>query len=614
MSLVKKPARSAGSSNEAIDRRNFLGSAGAALIASSAGSISGSAEAAARAKWDHEADVVIVGSGAAGMSAAIAASGTSQVLIVEAATTVGGTTLRSGGGCWIPNNRLMREQGFSDEKADALRYMARLSYAEHYDPESPQLGLPAASYRLLEAFYDQASPAIDALEKLGALHMRKEVAYDYWNSAPENKAPVGRTIFAAVPNAPEGSGALHPATSATPEWRELNKQLAGGSTGSGGPLMVVQMKDWLTQKGVPFLLGHRVRRLLTNRSRQVIGVEAVTADTGKRVSIRARKAVHFGSGGFTFNDEMKSSFLRGPTFGGCAVPTNRGDFVYMATEAGAKLGNMQNGWNINLIMEEAFRTPLSIHSIWHLGGDSMFVVNKYGRRIYNEKENYNDRGEVFYDYDPGAREWRNLVVFMIFDQRTRDGCAGLYPFAPLSEAAPYMLRADTLDGLSAAIRGRLSEFSTHTGGFNIAPSFAENLKQTAARFNHYAETGVDEEFGRGSTAYDLQWHARALGAALVSSNDKLNKTMYPLAKDGPYYAVPLVHGHADTSGGPTINEKAQIMSSSGVPIAGLYGAGNCVASPSGRAYWGGGTTLALAITFGYIAGTQATGEPVKSEV
>jgi predicted oxidoreductase len=182
----------------------------------------------------------------------------------------------------------------------------------------------------------------------------------------------------------------------------------------------------------------------------------------------------------------------------------------------------------------------------------------------------------------------------------------------VGEAAPYLLKGETLGELSSAISNRLAHFAPKLGGFRLAPDFASNLEQTARRFNHFATTGVDEDFGRGTARYDLQWHARARGERCVAANDKPNKTMYPLAPRGPYYAVPVIKGHADTNGGPVINEKAQVLSNRNHPIPGLYGAGNCIASPSGRAYWGGGTTLGLALTFGYLAGKNAALDPVKS--
>jgi hypothetical protein len=359
-------------------------------------------------------------------------------------------------------------------------------------------------------------------------------------------------------------------------------------------------------------MGHRVRRLVTNGGGEVIGVEATRAGSSRPVMIRAARATHFGSGGFIHNRQLREAFLRGPAYGGCAAPGSQGDFIAMATGEGAELGNMQHAWSIGLIMEEAFAKTDGVNSIWHLGGDSMFMVDRHGRRVVNEKLNYQDRWDVFAELDSGTRSWRNQFLFLIFDQRTRDLCAGLYPYAPKGEAAPYILRGDTFDGLSAEIAGRLGAYAGQTGGFTLDAAFAKNLGETAGRFNRFAETGVDEEFGRGKTAYDLQWHKRALGAQAVATNDKPNKTLYPL-KGGPYYAVALARGAADTSGGPVINPRAQVVRPGGEPIAGLYGAGNCVASPSGRAYWGAGTTLGLAITFGVIAGRNAAKEPVKAE-
>jgi succinate dehydrogenase/fumarate reductase flavoprotein subunit len=87
--------------------------------------------------------------------------------------------------------------------------------------------------------------------------------------------------------------------------------------------------------------------------------------------------------------------------------------------------------------------------------------------------------------------------------------------------------------------------------------------------------------------------------------------MFPLAPDGPYYAIILGGGTLDTKGGPVINTKAQVINTQGNVIAGLYGAGNCIASPAGQAYWSGGGTLGPALTYGRIAGTNAAAEPVK---
>jgi len=570
------------------------------------------ASQAAAKGWDAEADVLVVGSGAAALAGAVMATAEGvSVILIEARDELGGTTARSGGGTWVPNNRFMRARGQEDPRDSALRYMARYSFPQLYDPADARLGLSENAYDLLCAFFDNASPSVERLEELGAVCFRGDFAYDYWEDASDNVVTYGRTVFPMRPDDREVQGKTYAAVGFTPAWREVNHTERSVQIGSGGVLMTGQMADWLRQNGCHFLMEHRAQRLVINDRNEIVGLEATRSD-GSIVAIRAHKAVHFGSGGFAFNSEMRLNFLRGPAYGGCAVPTNRGDFVYMATGAGAKLGNMQNGWNTSVIMDDAFTEPQPLHPVLILGGDSMIVVNKSGRRVGNEKRNYADRLEVQHDYDPATREWPNLALFIIYDQRTVDLCGGFFPFHSNNDRPHYIISGDTIEELSANIDRRLMGYASKIGGFALEPRFAENLQDEISRFNRFARNGVDEDFGRGSNAYDLQWHQRALGAELVASNPSPNKTMHPFPDAGPYFAVTLLKGHADTNGGPVINAKGQVLDAGGRPIMGLYGAGNCIASPSGRAYWGGGTTLGLALTFGSIAGRYAAAEPSKA--
>ncbi len=601
-----------------VDRRSFLRAAGGTVAFVGVSSFEGSA-AATRGKWDLEADVIVVGSGAAALTGAVAAAAKgAKVVVLESAPVAGGATARSGGGYWIPNNRHMRARGQTDTREDALRYMARYSFTQLFDPDALHYGIPQNSYELMEAMYDNAAPAIEHLEQLGALQTRGDQSYDYWDYAPENKAAYGRLIWTKFEDDQNAPGKLHPATAVTPEWHSLDIWTTPPRPGRGdaGAEFIRQLSAWLEKNNVPILLEHRVTRLITNRRQEVIGVEATTTDStghGQIVAIRARKAVHFGSGGFTQNEELRLAFQRGPVFGSCGPVTNQGDLVYMSTGLGAKLGNMQNGWHFQLVLDQAIQTPALATDVWGLPGDSMFVVNKFGKRVVNEKRPYSDRAEVHYVYDPSHEEWTNLVLFKIFDQRVVKLCAGQYPHPEKGGVAPYIIQAETLDGLSAGIAQRLARFARHTGGFKLDESFTNNLRDTFVRFNGFANSGVDEDFNRGKYRYDLQWHERFGGDESVGANDRANKTMYPLSDHGPYFAILLVKGQADTNGGPVINSKAQIVSVRNEPIPGLYGAGNCIAAPSGRAYWGGGATLGPAITFGYIAGKNAAQEPVKQE-
>ena len=163
------------------------------------------------------------------------------------------------------------------------------------------------------------------------------------------------------------------------------------------------------------------------------------------------------------------------------------------------------------------------------------------------------------------------------------------------------------------IDARLINLAAKTGGFRLDDSFAENIKQTVARFNSFARTGSDEDFHRGDFNYDREWTTfppTIPGTKWPPAGTK-NYTMYPLSDSGPYYAIILGAGTLDTNGGPIINRMAQVLDMGNEPIPGLYGAGDCIASPTANAYWGGGSTIGPAMTFGYIAGLNAILEPVK---
>lgn len=571
-----------------VDRRHFIRAAGGAAVATALYAQGAPRGGTGKRLWDLEADVVVVGTGLASLSGAVtAANAGARVIVLEAGPIAGGTTARSTGGMWIPNNRFMRAAGLADPRDDAIRYMARYSFTDLYDASAEHYGIPAPSLRLIEAMYDNAAPGVELLEKLGAIetisdkeqYLGDNYAYDYWDHAPENKAPMGRLIFSK--KLPQDTYPIF----------------------NGGAVIVQRMTQWLREHNVPFMFEHRVHKLVTNHQGAVIGVLA--AADGRHVAIRSKRGVHFGSGGFLLNPELRRNHQRGPVFGGCCPLTNQGDFVYMATEAGAKLGNMQNGWRFQLVLDQVLQTPGLATDVWNLAGDSMILVNKYGKRVVNEKRPYSDRTEVHFIYDPNKNEWENLVLFKVYDQRVAELAAGIYPFPPLGSNAPYVLSSPTLEGLASVISERLKDYAEAIGGFKLDESFGLNLTDTVKRFNGFAEAGEDKDFSRGKYRYDVQITERTGGAKAFESNDKPNRTMYPLSAKGPYYAILIVAGSVDTNGGPVINENSQVMSVRNQPIPGLYGAGNCIASPSGRAYWGGGATLGLALTFGCIAGNHA---------
>jgi 3-oxosteroid 1-dehydrogenase len=541
--------------------------------------------------WDYETDIVVIGSGAAAYSAAITAKQYgSEVIMVEKGALYGGTTLRSGGGFWIPNNRFQKEKGIIDSKEDATRYMARYSFPQLYNPEDPHLGLPENEYNLITTYYDTASKMVDFFWDIGAIKSIQEINWtgkpqvDYADHLPENKGIRGRVLYSEGPDG----------------------KMAYGSE------LVRQLKAWADSKNVKLFLNHQVSKIILNENKEVIGVEAM-ANANKKVTFKAKKAVIFGSGGFTHNKELMLHFQRGPNFGGCSVPTNTGDFVFMASSIGAKLGNMAGAFRAEIVLEQALSDPGGVHNVFYILGDSVLEVNKYGLRIMDEKRNYNDRTMMHFVWDPQCAEWKNMFVFLIYDKRTATLWQGFPPLPVLGVEASYIISGSDTDELTKNIDSRLVLLSKHTGGFRLDSSFSQNLKKTINRFNEFARSGNDIDFHRGDYNYDREWTTfpPTMPGSQWPPKDSKNYTMYPLSSDGPYYAIILGAGTLDTNGGPVINEKAQVLNTENIPITGLYGAGDCIASPTANAYWGGGSTIGPALTYGYIAGLNANKGTIK---
>jgi 3-oxosteroid 1-dehydrogenase len=527
---------------------------------------------------------VIVGAGAAGLSATIAVNQAgAKALVVEKGANIGGSTMKAVGGYYIPNNHVMRSQGIADPKAHALHYLIRCAYPAQYRESQPRFGIGEPEYQLLEAFYDSAAGIIEALEHDGILSSALVELCDYQDHLPQNKVPRGRTLIRRMPDGSWGSG------------RDLVRALQG----------------WIEAHRVPVLLETSASEILRNRLGEVIGIRAKC--DARDIWIRARRAVIFCAGGYTHDAQMLRTFQPGPIFGGCAVPTNCGDFIRLGTEVGAKLGNMSNAWRAQYILEHMIEGNVPAEGVWQVPGDSMIIVNKYGRRVINEKRNYHERTRVHFDWDAVEGEYPNRVLFMVYDSRTADLYAGNYPLPDVHDRPNYLIEADTLFELGVAIQRRLDRIAEHIGRITLPAAFAATLGAQIDAWNKDALRGEDRQFQRGKYPYDREWSAlmsRPRSDSKFPQNEGHNKTVHPFDPTGPYYALMLGAGVLDTNGGPVINAKAQILDVRDRPIPGLYGAGNCIASPAASAYWGGGTTIGLALTFGAIAGKSAATDPI----
>ncbi|RJG03354.1 FAD-dependent oxidoreductase [Noviherbaspirillum sedimenti] len=575
--------------NDKVDlkRRGLLNSGIAGVAALGVMGVSSAAEksGAPAIRWDLQTDIICVGSGAAACSAAVNSVDLgNKVILLEKAPIFGGTTRRSGGVAWIPNNFSLKAQGIDDAEADCLRYMARYSYSDRYRSDSPTLGLEQFEFDLLQAYYRNGGPAVARLNEIGAANLiRFELpggvgpSPDYAATLPENKVPKGRAV-----------------------WPDPKV------TGGRGSSLVDNMIAWLEKRGVKVLTEHQVVKLVQQDGR-VVGVEAKTGN--KTLRIRARKGVIFGSGGFVHNPELTHRHTE-PVYGSCAAAGATGDLIGMATAVGARMGNLGTAWRTQVLLEEALQNPVVGAAINIPPGDAMILVNKHGRRVVNEKRNYNDRTRVHFVWDPTKDEYPNQFLFMLFDQRGIDVYGGSYPFPRDVRESPYLISGASFAELAANIQARLEKLRGKIGDVRLAGDFTRQIDETVQRFSRDAAQGRDEEFHRGRDAAETDWLAyfsRPRAGQEAQVQGMLNRTLYPFAKQGPYYAMILAPGALDTNGGPQINARAQILGGDGQPIPGLFGAGNCIASPTRAAYFGAGGTIGPALTFGYIAAHTANG-------
>jgi len=566
-----------------IQRRQLLLGAGAIAGASATLGAMRTEADITEPQWDRETDVICVGSGAAACSAAATVKGLgAEVIVLEKLPLLGGTTGKSGGVTWIPNNPFLRARGIEDKKEDCLQYLARYAYPQQYTPNSPTLGLSEADYKLLEAFYDNGSKTIEFLQDRNIVRFQEfkmwfvdRYAPDYADHLPEDKTPRGR--------------ALEPAS--------------GAGASEGGGSLAAQLASWLEAQGVPLLTEHRVTGLIKSGNR-VVGVEVEHGGTTYR--FKARRGVVFGTGGFAHNTELIATHQTA-LYGACAMPGSTGDFIGIAGSAGARMGALDIAWRAQVVFDEALDNRMLGACAFVLPGDSMILVNKYGVRITNEKRNYNDRTRTHFYYDPTREEYINQLQFMIFDQRSLDAFGGDYPLPRDPRESRYLIKGDNWAELGKNISDRLARLADRSGRVALDADFTTRLEATIDKFNGYARAGRDPEFNRGKYPYDSEWHllfsARREGTR-YPVNPMPNLTMHPFTEQGPYYAFILAAGALDPCGGPALNEHAQVLDNDNQPIPGLYGAGNCIGSPTRQAYAGAGGTIGLALTFDHIAGNH----------
>ncbi|MEI7518571.1 MAG: 3-oxosteroid 1-dehydrogenase [Mycobacteriaceae bacterium] len=556
----------------------------------------------------EEYDVIVVGSGAAGMVAALTAAhqGLSAV-VIEKAAHFGGSTARSGGGVWIPNNEILKRDGVTDT-ADAARTYLHTIIGDVVAPER------------IDTYLDRAPEMLSFVLQNTPLEMCWVPGYsDYYPETPGGR-PGGRSIepkpFDAKRLGPDMSG-LEPAYGKVPlnvvvmqqDYVRLNQlkrhprgvlrslkvgirsvwsNMRGKNLVGMGRALIAPLRIGLQDAGVPVLLNTALTDLYYEDGvvRGVYVRDMNEPEIAEPRLIRVRRAVILGSGGFEHNEQMRVKYQRGPittewTVGAAA---NTGDGIVAAEKLGAALELMEDAWwGPTVPLEGAPWFALSERN-----SPGSIIVNMSGQRFMNESMPYVEACHQMYggQYGHGDGPGENIPAWLLFDQQYRNRFifAGLQPGQRIPTKwldSGVIVKASTLEELAQKTNLPI-----------------EGLRATIERFNGFARSGVDEDFHRGESAYD-----RYYGDPTNKPNPNLGEISHP-----PYYAAKMVPGDLGTKGGIRTDVHGRALRDDDSVIEGLYAAGNVSSPVMGHTYPGPGGTIGPAMTFGYLAALHIAGK------
>ncbi|MGW5075050.1 3-oxosteroid 1-dehydrogenase [Rhodococcus sp. NPDC004095] len=549
---------------------------------------------------DDTVDLIVIGSGAGGMAAAITAAHSGlDVVIVEKSEYWGGSSARSGGGVWIPGNSVLRQQAPADDLESARTYLTSI------------VG-DGADRERIDTYIDRGHEALDFLIENSGLDLEWVRGYsDYFPEAPGGRV-TGRSC---EPRPFDGRklgddlATLHPSYTKAPlgvvvkqsdyrwlstglrHWRGPQRMAAVGTrtalgrlrgkklVGLGSALMG-QLMLGVRAAGVPVRLGTAMTELVTEGDR-VVGV--VLDEGGARTTLRARRGVVLACGGFDHNATMRQQYQRAPvdTSWSLGAPTNTGDGITAGLTVGATVSCMDDAWWAPSI-------PLPNGPWFALAERSLprsLMVNARGTRFMNESLPYVEATHRMFGgpFGQGDGPAENLPAWLIFDQTYRDrymfaGVPARQPLPRSWQRAGVITTAPTLADLAEKIG---------------VPGDA--LTDTVDRFNSHARAGHDPDFGRGQSGYDHYYG---------DITNKPNPSLGELTK-APFYAAKMVPGDLGTKGGIDTDSSAHALRADGTVIAGLYAVGNTSAPVMGHTYAGPGATIGPAIVFGYLAALDA---------
>lgn len=528
---------------------------------------------------DEEFDLVVAGSGAAGLTAALAAAAHgARTLVIESASEIGGTSALSGGRVWLPANGRPENAGDSEELAN--EYLDQV-FDTRYEP---MIRTFVGTARVMAEFVEKHSP-----HRFVVCPRYPDYHQDYAGATRGGRcfdvAPVDLNTLVPQVWSVRVQPGYTPITHAEWErWRYpanidhdlLAARMAGGVR-TGGVGLVAALLDGAVRAGVEVRTGTALTGVLTGAGR-VTGVRVRTGD-GER-TVRA-SAVVLATGAFDATEALRRELLPAGLGVSASAPSDTGIALTVAEDLDLASDNLGEGWWMPMAQPDGDTVdgvPYPRGLVRERGVPRQIVVNRQGRRFLDEALPYNEFGKAMHRPGPDGTP-HGSAAYLVFDE----GFRARYPLPGLSARGPlpaHIVSAADLTALAARV--------------GVDPA---GLTGTVERWNGFCAEGVDHDFHRGENAYDTYY-----GDPWQEGNPCLGPLDRP-----PYYAMRVYSGVIGSKGGPVTDTAGRVLTRDGSVLPGLYAVGNAAAFWTGDGYPGPGATLAVGMTFGYLAGAEIAG-------
>ncbi|ORW96608.1 3-ketosteroid-delta-1-dehydrogenase [Mycobacterium sp. IEC1808] len=564
--------------------------------------------------FDHIVEVLVVGSGGGGMTAALTAHASGlDALVVEKSSHFGGSTALSGGGIWVPGAPAQRREGYAPPPEGVVEYLRQITDGlvdeariRQYVDSAPRMlefleNLSGWFEFVWKPGYADYYPELPGGSELGStinvppIDLRRLGPDEQKLLAPLALAPKGiwlgpkelRTFY-RIRQSWAGKGVLLKLIA-----RMVRARVFGERMAAIGQSLAARLRLAMRERGVPLWLDSPMVELLTDASGAVTGV--VVERDGATQRVGARRGVILASGGFdhdlAWRKEQLPVIEQDWSFGN---PAAMGDGIRAGEKVGAATELLDEAWWFPAIQWPDGRMQFMLNERMM---PAQFIVNGDGKRFINEAAPYMDFGHAMID---GQRSGvTHIPCWLITDHRSwnRYVIGGHLPIPKIPGAPVPTGRNVPAAWLESGVVKAAMTWDEMAAKIGVPP---RQLSETASRFNELARKGHDDDFNRGDSVYDNYYGDPTLP----------NPNLYPLGKP-PYYAFRIVLGDLGTSGGLRVDEHARVLRPDGTVVPGLYAVGNTSAPVMGRSYAGAGATIGPAMTFGYVAAKHLAAQPDK---